>query len=70
MKFLDRDSYLIDFIAIYFIIICGFFTVLRNMDIYYMYLILVIINSVVAIFAYVISLETLSTANIRICYKS
>ena len=54
MKFLDRDSYLIDFIGIYFLIICAFFTILRDMDIYYMYLILVIINGVVAIFAYII----------------
>ena len=68
MKFLDRDSYLIDFIGIYFIIICGFFTILRNMDIYYMYLILIIINGVVAIFAYVISIVTLSTVKENI-YK-
>lgn len=68
MKFLDRDSYLIDFIGIYFLIICAFFTILRDMDIYYMYLILVIINGVVAIFAYIISIVTLSTAQEKI-YK-
>ena len=68
MKFLDRDSYLIDFIGIYFLIICAFFTILRDMDIYYMYLILVIINGVVAIFAYIISVVTLSTAQEKI-YK-
>lgn len=68
MKFLDRDSYLIDFIGIYFLIICAFFTILRDMDIYYMYLILVIINGVVAIFAYIISIVTLSTAEEKI-YK-
>ena len=38
------------------------------MDIYYMYLILVIINGVVAIFAYIISVVTLSTAQEKI-YK-
>ena len=68
MKFLDRDSYLIDFIGIYFLIICAFFTILRDMDIYYMYLILVIINGVVALFAYIISVVTLSTAQEKI-YK-
>ena len=68
MKFLDRDSYLIDFIGIYFLIICAFFTILRDMNIYYMYLILVIINGVVAIFAYIISVVTLSTAQEKI-YK-
>lgn len=68
MKFLDRDSYLIDFIGIYFLIICAFFTILRDMDIYYMYLILVIINGAVAIFAYIISIVTLSTAEEKV-YK-
>lgn len=68
MKFLDRDSYLIDFIGIYFLIICAFFTILKDMDIYYMYLILVIINGVVAIFAYIISIVTLSTAEEKV-YK-
>lgn len=67
--FLDKESYLIDFVGIYFIIICGFFTVLKNMDIYYMYLILTLINSVIGLFAYFMSIVTLSTSEDKI-YKN
>lgn len=62
MKIFNKDSYLIDFISVYFLIICGFFTILKDMDIYYMYLILIILNGVFAIFAYVISIVTLSAS--------
>ncbi|WP_455544403.1 sensor histidine kinase [Intestinibacter sp.] len=68
MRFLNRDSYLVDFAGIYFILICVFFTVLRDVNIYHMYLILNIINGLVGIFAYIMSVITLSTAEEKI-YK-
>ena len=62
MKFLDRNHYLIDFIGIYLIIIGGFFTVLKDMNIYYIYLILIIINAMIGMFAYIMSVVTLNTS--------
>ena len=62
MKFLNRKSYLIDFIGVYLLIIGGVFTVLKDMNIYYMYLILIIINGIIGMFAYIMSIVTLSTS--------
>lgn len=68
MKILNGHSYLTNFISIYIAIIFMFLIVLGDMDIYYMYLILVIINSSIGIFGFVISSVTLSTGEERI-YK-
>ena len=62
MKFLNRKSYLIDFVGVYLLIIGGVFTVLKDMNIYYMYLILIIINGIIGMFAYIMSIVTLSTS--------
>lgn len=62
MKFLNRKSYLIDFVGVYILIIGGVFTVLKDMNIYYMYLILIIINGIIGMFAYIMSIVTLSTS--------
>ena len=68
MKILNGHSYLTNFISIYIAIIFMFLIVLGDMDIYYMYLILDIINSSIGIFGFVISSVTLSTGEERI-YK-
>ncbi len=68
MKFLNRHGYLINFIIIYITIILMFLIVLGDMDVYYMYLILVIINSSMGILGFVISSVTLSTGEEKI-YK-
>lgn len=68
MKVLNKDSYFINFMVVYIMIICMFLIVLGDMGIYYMYLILVIINSLVGIFGFIISSVTLSTGEEKI-YK-
>ncbi|MDY2735845.1 sensor histidine kinase [Intestinibacter sp.] len=68
MKFLNKYSYLINFLIAYVTIIFMFLIVLGDMDIYYMYLILVIINSSVGIFGFIISSVTLSAGEKKI-YK-
>ena len=68
MKFLNKYSYLINFLIAYVTIIFMFLIVLGDMDIYYMYLILVIINSSVGIFGFIISSVTLSAGEEKI-YK-
>lgn len=68
MKFLNKYNDFVNFMIAYIMIICMFLIVLGDMDIYYMYLILVIINSSVGIFGFIISSVTLSTGEEKI-YK-
>lgn len=61
MKFLSKYEHFTNFIVIYIGIIFVFLIVLGEMNFYYMYLILVMLNSSIGIFAFVISKVTLST---------
>ncbi len=61
MKFFNKNIYATNFILTYVGMIFIFLIVLGEMNFYYMYLILVMLNSSIGIFAFIISKVTLST---------